>query len=78
MPIIDINTAENQLLSLLEAAQRGEEVVISRDGQVVAQIVAVLPRKQLREPGSMAGKILIADDFDAPLPEEMQALFEGQ
>jgi prevent-host-death family protein len=78
MPIIDINTAENQLLSLLEAAQRGEEVVISRDGQVVAEIVAVLPRKQLREPGSMAGKILIADDFDAPLPDEMQALFEGR
>lgn len=78
MPIIDINAAKDQLSTLLEAVQRGEEVIISQDGQAVAQLVAVRPRLKLREPGSMAGRIWIAEDFDAPLADETLAAFEGR
>lgn len=78
MPVIDVNAAINQLPSLLKAAQRGEEVVIAQDCQAIAQLIAVPPRKKLKEPGSMAGKIWIAEDLDAPLPDEIQAAFEGR
>jgi len=78
MPIIDIAAAQTQLAGLLDAADRGEEVIISRDGKPVAKLLAVRPPRKLREPGSMAGKIWIADDFDAPLPEDIQAAFEGR
>lgn len=78
MPTIDITAAHNQLSDLLEAASRGEEVVISQDGKPVAQLVAIHPRRKLREPGSMAGQIWMAEDFDDPLPEEIQAAFEGR
>jgi prevent-host-death family protein len=78
MPIIDIAAAQTQLPDLLAAASRGESVIISQDGKPVAELVAVRPPRKLREPGSMAGKIWIADDFDAPLPDDTQAAFEGR
>lgn len=28
--------------------------------------------------GSMAGKLEVADDFDAPLPDALQRAFEGE
>ncbi|MFZ4507245.1 MAG: DUF2281 domain-containing protein [Fimbriimonas sp.] len=41
-------------------------------GQVVEVILRdTPPRKKFREAGRLAGKIVIADDFDAPL-EEME------
>lgn len=78
MPIIDIAAAQTQLPDLLEAAGRGVDVIISQDGKPVAHLVAIRPPTKLREPGSMAGKIWIADDFDAPLPDDIQAAFEGR
>jgi len=78
MPIIDIAAAQTQLPDLLAAVSRGENVIISQGGKPVAQLIAVRPPRKLREPGSMAGKIWIADDFDAPLPEDIQAAFEGK
>lgn len=78
MPIIDINAAQTQLPDLLEAASRGESVVISQDGKRVAQLVAIKPVVAVRKFGTMKGKIWIADDFDAPLPDDIQAAFEGK
>jgi hypothetical protein len=37
--------------------------------------VAYIPKKQSRKPGYLKGKIRIADDFDAPLPEELLNAF---
>jgi prevent-host-death family protein len=42
---LDISEAKLQLLTLLEIVERGEEVVIVRDGQPVAQLVAVRTRQ---------------------------------
>jgi prevent-host-death family protein len=78
MPIIDIAVAQNQLPGLLESVRHGEEVVISQGGEPVAQLVALRPPKVVRRLGTMKGKIWIADDFDAPLPDDIQAAFEGK
>lgn len=78
MPVIDINAAKDQLFTLLEAVKRGEEVVISEDGRSVARLVAISSEVSVRKFGTMKGRIWIADDFDAPLPDEIQAAFEGK
>jgi len=35
-------------------------------------------RAKPRKPGALKGKIWIAEDFDAPLPEELLDLFAGK
>lgn len=68
---VNIHTAKTQLSRLIEAVERGEDVVIARNGQPVARLVALEPRKPLRKPGSARGRIRIHDDFDAPLPSDI-------
>jgi antitoxin (DNA-binding transcriptional repressor) of toxin-antitoxin stability system/antitoxin component of MazEF toxin-antitoxin module len=64
------------LSRLLDRALAGEEVVVTRSGKAVAKLVP-LPREP-RRPGSLAGRLTIAPDFDAPLPEGIAAAFRGE
>jgi antitoxin (DNA-binding transcriptional repressor) of toxin-antitoxin stability system len=64
------------LSRLLDRALAGEEVIVTRSGKPVAKLVP-LPREP-RRPGSLAGRLTIAADFDAPLPEGMAAAFRGE
>jgi antitoxin (DNA-binding transcriptional repressor) of toxin-antitoxin stability system len=64
------------LSRLLDRALAGEEVIVTRSGKAVAKLVP-LPREP-RRPGSLAGRLTIAADFDAPLPEGMTAAFRGE
>ncbi|HEY1861198.1 MAG TPA: hypothetical protein VGG61_12625 [Gemmataceae bacterium] len=49
----------------------GEQVIITRDGQVVATLIAEpQPKRPPRQPGNAKGKItFMADDLDAPLED---------
>ena len=78
MKTFSIQEAETQLSKLLELAAKNEEVIITNDGIAVARLVAVAPVKRPRRFGTLKGKIRIADDFDAPLPEHILAEFEGR
>jgi prevent-host-death family protein len=73
---VNIHDAKTHFSRLVERAERGEEIVIARNGKPVARIVPLshMPRQF----GRMAGKIWIADDFNDPLPPDLQALFEGE
>jgi antitoxin (DNA-binding transcriptional repressor) of toxin-antitoxin stability system len=42
------------------------------------RLVPVESAKLARQPGVLRGRIRIADDFDAPLPEDLQRAFEGE
>jgi prevent-host-death family protein len=77
MAIIDISIAQQQLLTLLEAAAKGEEIVIAMDGRPVAKVVPLTHSRVEREPGGMEGQIWMSDSFDDPLSEDMQRAFEG-
>jgi prevent-host-death family protein len=44
--VVNVRAAKDQLSSLLEAAARGDEVVITSDGQPKAKLVPVHPRRQ--------------------------------
>lgn len=70
-----VNEAQWELEELMEAAQRGEEVLITlprTQGDLIVQLVVrpsdgPLPRRRI--PGSAKGTFWIADDFDAPIED---------
>jgi prevent-host-death family protein len=74
---VSIYEAKTRLSHLVERALRGEQIVITRHGRPVACLVPVARRRASRRLGSLRGKIRVAADFDAPLPEDLLALFEG-
>jgi len=78
MAIFDIDEAKIRLSTLIEDASNGQEVIIAAAGKPIVRLVAIQAHTALRKPGSMKGKIWIADDFDGPLPDDIQAAFEGK
>lgn len=75
---VNIYEAKTQLSRLVDAAARGEEIVIARNGKPVARLVAVEPIAERKRPlGLACGQIWIAPDFDET-PEEIIAAFEGE
>lgn len=76
MQIVNIHQAKTQLSRLLEAVERGEEVVIARAGKPVATLEPYRERKSaIAPPGSLEGRDWrLHDDFDAPLDELFDCL----
>ena len=74
--MVNVHEAKTHLSKLLEQVRLGEEVVIAKSGKPVARLVAIEGPRKRREPGSAKGRITIAEDFDAPLPDEIQRYFE--
>jgi prevent-host-death family protein len=71
---VNIHEAKTHLSRLLQKVAEGEEVVISRAGVPVAKLIAVGPKSGKRPLGFDHGRIWMAEDFDAPMPE-LEALF---
>lgn len=67
--IVDISEAESQLSRLIDQVLAGEEVIISREDEPVAVLGPYIGDQRPRELGGWAGRVWIADDFDAPLPQ---------
>lgn len=75
MILKNISEAKTQLSALLEAVQKGEEVLICKAGKPVAKLSAYAGAKEPRKLGMFKGQIFMADDFDAPLPPEIAEAF---
>ncbi|MBP1202484.1 prevent-host-death family protein [Duganella sp. 1411] len=78
MQIVNIHDAKTHFSKLIEAVTQGEEIVIAKAGKPAAMLVPMQTQKPVRKPGAMKGKIKIATDFDSPLPDDLQAAFEGR
>jgi prevent-host-death family protein len=78
MTTVNIHDAKTNLSRLLEEVAAGAEVVIARAGKPIARLVpfAAAPRPKLL--GLLAGQIEMPEDFDAPLPPDVIADFEGR
>lgn len=74
---VNIYEAKTHLSKLLVRVREGEEIVIAKAGKPIARLVPVVERPARRLPGSAKGKVSIAPDFDAPLPESILEVFEG-
>ncbi len=77
MATVNIHEAKTQLSKLIEAVAHGQEVIIAKAGKPVARLVPLATSSPACRPGLMKGKLRISDNFDAPLPAEIQAPFDG-
>lgn len=73
---VNVHEAKTHLSRLLQQVRGGEEVIIAKAGKPVARLVAVTEKHKRRRPGSAKGTLSYADDFDAPLPDEVLESFE--
>lgn len=78
MKTFNIHEAKTQFSRLVDAAAAGEEIIIAKAGVPAARLGPITPTRPVRKFGLLKGKIIIADDFDAPLPPEVIADFEGR
>ncbi len=64
-----LDEARLHLLDLVEAAIKGDEVVIVKNNQQAVRLVPIEPAGRKPRFGSAADLVTIADDFDAPLED---------
>ena len=74
---VNIHEAKTHLSRLLQRVAGGEEVIIARAGVPVARLIAVGTKSKTRPLGFARGKVWVADDFDAPLPDDLLREFYG-
>lgn len=76
---VNIYEAKTRLSELVDQAHQGETIVIAKNGTPLAKLVPLnaAPKKKIIF-GLMKGEFVESDDFDAPLPDDLQALFEGR
>lgn len=75
---VNVHEAKTHLSRLLKRVEAGEEITISRAGVPVARLIAAGPVNGQRLLGSMKGQIYMAEDFDAPLPDDILTSFYGE
>lgn len=73
---INVHEAKTHFSKILDRVGNGEEIIIARAGKPVARMVPVAERPAQRVAGSAKGKVVIASDFDAPLPEPIMEAFK--
>jgi prevent-host-death family protein len=78
MKEVNTHEAKTHLSRLLRRVAMGEEIIIANRGVPVARLVPVRSKDADRKLGTMRGKFVVPDDFDAPLPDEILDLFEGK
>lgn len=77
MDTVNIHEAKTHLSRLVEEVAAGAEIVISKNGVPRARLVPLDSSRKVKF-GVMKGKLRYPEDFDAPLPDEVMALFDGR
>jgi prevent-host-death family protein len=70
-----ISQTKIHLSRLLDRVALGEEVVITKRGKPVAKLVPVHTLPECRSLGTAKGEFTVPDDFNDPLPKEIEDLF---
>jgi prevent-host-death family protein len=73
---VNLYEAKTQLSSLVDRAAKGEEIIIAKAGKPLARLTPLVSevdeQRQPRQFGkNLLGITYIADDFDAPLPDDV-------
>jgi len=76
--IYNLYEAKTSLSKLVERATRGEEIIIAKAGKPMAKLVPLPKAQTPRRPGGWEGRVVISEDFDAPLPDDLLDAFEGK
>ncbi len=78
MAAYSLYEAKSSLSKLVDRAAAGEEVIIAKAGRPMVKMVPFAAEKKAKKRKSGQndlGVTYIADDFDAPLPEELLKSF---
>lgn len=78
MRTVNMHEAKTHLSRLVNLASAGEEIILAKAGKAVARLVPLQGARKRRRLGALAGRFTVPKNFDAPLPEEVQADFEGR
>lgn len=69
MQKVNLDEAASHLPELIEAAMKGEEVIIMKDDKSLVKLVPVSPISHRPRFGSAKGLIWMSEDFDEPLED---------
>lgn len=73
---VNMLEAKNALSRLVAAAERGEDVILARDGKPVVRLVPYEAPK-VKPPGAWKGKVKVSPEWDSPNTNaEIAAMFE--
>lgn len=78
METVNIHDARTRLSQLVDKAASGEDVVVSRNGKPLVRITGLKAPKRQVKFGLLAGRVAVKADFDAALPGDVLADFEGR
>ena len=74
----NIHEAKTHFSRLIERVERGDEVLIARDGRPVARLVPIGKQGASGSRfGALRGRLHVPADFDAPLPPAVLKLFHA-
>ncbi len=68
---INIPETADQFTELITRVQRGEEILLAQNGIAISRLVPIQSPTQPRTSGQDKGKVAIASDFNAPLPNDI-------
>ena len=75
---VSVSEAKQRFSDMLDRIAIGEDVVITVKGEPVAKLVPIPSMKKKRtkrQLGSAKGKFTVPDDFNDPLPKEIEDEF---
>jgi prevent-host-death family protein len=72
---VSIHEAKKHLSKFLKRVALGEEVIIARAGKPIAKLVPLNTKPKNRILGSAKAEFVVPDDFNDPLPRELEDLF---
>jgi prevent-host-death family protein len=78
MHTVNTHQAKTNFSRLIDAVMHGEEIIITKAAKPIAKLVPITAIKRKRKPGALRGKIKIAKDFNAPLPDNVLAKDDHQ
>ncbi len=79
MKPVNIYDAKTRFSQLVDKAASGEDVIISRNGNPLVRLTRLEGGQKPRiKFGVLKGKVRVTADFDAALPPEVLAGFEGR
>jgi len=75
---VNVHEAKTHFSKLLKRVEKGESVLIARNGTPIAELRPIVEKRIERRFGELRGRITIPDDFNAPLPDDILDAFEGK
>lgn len=72
--VVNMHEAKSRLSALVEQAERGEDVVIARNGKPAVRLVSVGAKRSPRPIGLADGLVKLKSNFNDPLPDGFDGL----